>query len=118
MSPIARDIKPKWAYLFLGIILIVLTFVLDLSLPLGVADGSLYVGSILIGLLSRDRRLIWTFAILGGTLTIVGYFLSPPGGELWKVLVNRFISLLTIGMTTYLCLMKFRAGLELRKAHE
>ena len=33
-------------------------------------------------------------------LTIIAFFLSPVGGELWKVLMNRGLALLMIWITT------------------
>ncbi len=98
-----------------GVALII--FALDLNLPLGVADGSLYVGLILIGLLALNRNLIIGGAITGSLLTVLGYFLSPPGGEIWQVLVNRIISLLTIWLTALICLKKQKIDIELQKIH-
>ena len=55
---------------------------LDIALPLGVADGVLYVALVLIALFAKNKKFIYIGAITGTSLTIAGYFLSPPGGEL------------------------------------
>ena len=35
-------------------------------------------------------------AMVGSIFTIIGFFSSPPGGELWKVLTNRVLALFAI----------------------
>ena len=55
-------------------------FLMDLFVPLGVADGMLYVVLVLGGLLVGERRLILGGAILGTALIVAGLFLSPPDG--------------------------------------
>ena len=75
-------------------------FVIDLFIPLGVAVGVLYVAVVLMSLRHRDSQLPLWAAIGCSTLTIIATFLSPLGGELWKVLVNRGLSLFVIWTTT------------------
>ena len=93
-------------------------FILDLQLPLGVADGVLYVALVLIGLRVKTRRFIFWAAAFGTALTLAGFFLSPPGGEFWKVLANRALAVITIWITAYLCLWQIRAGKKLQSAYE
>ncbi len=99
------------------ILLAVFIFLADIFIPTGVADGMLYVALVLVGLLSGNRRLIMGGAILGTLLIIVGFFLSPSGGELWKVLLNRFLSIFTLWMTAILCLLQNRSEKELAATH-
>ena len=79
-----------------------LIFIADLALPLGVASGVPYILVVLLSLRHRDRNLpLWT-AVGCSMLTILGIFFSPPGGELWKVLVNRILALAAIWTTTFM----------------
>lgn len=75
-------------------------FVIDLLIPLGVAAGVLYIAVILLSLRYRDSQLpLWT-AVGCSILTIVVLFITPVGGEFWKVLVNRALCLFAIWTTT------------------
>ena len=92
----------RWFLLIEGLLASAIFFV-DLSLELGVAGGVLYVALVLVALWAKQKRYIWGAAVLGTILTVLGYWLSPPGGEFWKVAVNRFISLLLIWGTAFFC---------------
>ena len=75
-------------------------FLIDLFIPLGVAVGVLHITAVLLSLRHRDTQLpLWT-AIACSTLTIMALFISPVGGEYWKVLLNRALALLAIWTTT------------------
>ena len=89
-------------YFFLCLILSALIFAIDLMIPLGVAGGVPYIAVVLTSLRSRNIKLTIYMAILCSSLTILGYFFSPEGGELWKVLMNRFLALFAIWVTTLL----------------
>lgn len=85
-------------------------FVIDLFIPLGVAAGVLYIAVVLMSLRHRNSQLsLWT-AVGCSTLTIIAIFLSPVGGELWKVLINRGLALFVIWTTTLM------GGLQLEQA--
>ena len=89
--------RTSWTILGLASCLI---FFIDLILPLGIAGGVPYIVVVLLSLRQGDQRLpIWT-AIGCSLLTILGILLSPPGGDLWKVLANRTLALLAIWTTT------------------
>ena len=87
----------------LGAVAALTIFVFDLSLPLGVAGGVPYVVLVLISLWSPRRSTTWVAAVVGTVLTAVGFALSPPGGELWKVISNRLLALFAIWVTAILC---------------
>ncbi|MFQ5449287.1 MAG: ATP-binding protein [Nitrospinaceae bacterium] len=95
-----------------------LIFGLDRILPLGVADGVLYVALVLIGLRSRSQKLIVWGALAGSVLTVIGFYLSPSEGEIWKAVANRALGVFTIWMTAFLCLWQIRVGSKLQKAHD
>jgi len=71
-------------------------FVIDLLIPLGVSAGIPYILVILISLWADRKELPYYMAIGGSTLTIIGFFLSPNGGEFWKALINRSLVIFAI----------------------
>ena len=73
-AKIKKDSPPK--YLVVGLVLSGLIFVLDTQIPLGVADGMLYVVLVLLGLMARNRSFIIYAAVLGSVLNVAGYSLS------------------------------------------
>lgn len=80
--------------------------VVDLLIPLGVADSVPYIAVVLLSLRHEQRRFTVMMAILCSALTIVGLFFSPPGGEMWKVLANRTLALFAIWVTAVLTLQR------------
>lgn len=75
-------------------------FIIDLLIPLGVAAGVLYIAVVLLSLRHQDSHLpLWT-AVGCSILTITALFMSPVGGEFWKVLANRGLALFAIWTTT------------------
>jgi len=80
----------------LCLLLAALMFTIDSLIPLGVAGGVPYVLVILISLGSHRKKLFIYMAIGMSMLTIIGYFSSPSGGELWKVISNRTLALFAI----------------------
>ncbi|MBT6718954.1 MAG: PAS domain S-box protein [Nitrospina sp.] len=77
-------------------------FTIDLKIELGVAAGVPYICLVLVALWSKKKRLIWIAAALGTILTIIGYLLSPIGGEPWKILANRFLAVFSIWVTAFI----------------
>ena len=71
---------------------------------------------VLISLWSHRERLPLFFAVLGTALTIMGYYFSPPVGELWKVLFNRSLALFAIWATAILVVQKETIFEEKEKA--
>ena len=92
--------------LVLSLLLASLIFIFDVSIPLGVAVGIPYILLVLISLWSPRIRFTLFMAILGSLLTITGYVISPSGGELWKVLANRFLALFAIWATALVTLYR------------
>jgi PAS domain S-box-containing protein len=80
------------------------TFTADLLLPLGIAAGVPYVIAILIAYWLHDTRSTLVIAAVCTLLVLAGYFASPAGGELWKVIVNRGLAIGAIWITTWLSL--------------
>ncbi len=86
-----------------SILLAGLIFVLDLAIPLGVAGGVPYIVVILIVSKHSNKNYIWTMALVVSFLTVAGFFLSPTGGEFWKIIANRFLALFVIWVTAFNC---------------
>ncbi|MZH02736.1 MAG: PAS domain S-box protein, partial [Nitrospinae bacterium] len=83
----------------------IVIFVVDLMIPLGVAGGVPHIVPILLSYKLQDKKAIPLFAILGSVFTIIAFFLSPPGGEIWKVVTNRFLALFAIWVVAIACII-------------
>lgn len=91
-------------------------FILDSLIPLGVAGGVPYILVVLVSLWSRRKQLPIYMAIVGSILTIVGFYSSPPGGELWKVLANRTLALFAVWVVAVLSIQRRNMHEEKEKA--
>ena len=103
-------VYPK--HLLLSALLAFAVFVIDLQIPLGVAGGVPYIAVILVALWSPNPRCVVGFAIVCTILTILGYYLSPEGGELWKVIFNRALAIFAIWITAILALKRKKSEQE------
>jgi PAS domain S-box-containing protein len=94
-------------------------FSIDLSLELGAAGGVFYVGVIAFTALIPSRRSTFGFAIAATVLTLVGYFWSPAGGEIWKVIVNRLVAVFAVWATAALVIhQKYLTAVRAREAEQ
>lgn len=88
--------------LLLVFLLIVFTSVIDLQTPRGVTAPIAYMTAVLAALWTAEgMRLQVTIlvSVVCSALTVVGYFLSAPGGVLWMTLLNRGLALAAIWLT-------------------
>jgi hypothetical protein len=76
----------------------------DLQIPLGVASAVPFVAVILVALWAPQQKAVLFWTIVCSVLTLIGFYLSPPGGELWKVVFNRMLALFSIWTTAILAL--------------
>lgn len=88
-------------------------FVVDWMLPLGVAAGVPYLVVVLWSLRHEKSRFTVMTAGICSILTIVGFFFSSPGGEMWMVLTNRALALFAIWVTAVLSIQ--RKALEIKR---
>lgn len=91
----------------------ILVYVLDTLFPLGIAIAMLYTGGVLISLWSPRRRDTLVAATAGTILTIIGFFLSVPGGVQWMGLVNRLLAIALIWGSAVLILLHKQAKKDL-----
>jgi hypothetical protein len=91
-----------------GLILII--FVTDMGIPLGVAVGVLYIIPVLLSLWCSQRQSSYVLALVSSLLIAVAYIYSPPGGPTWISLSNRALSVLAVCSTAVLVMQ--RKGLE------
>ncbi|NOY36554.1 MAG: HAMP domain-containing histidine kinase [Chlorobi bacterium] len=89
-----------WIKIFLTVLLGIAVFILDYSTELGVAGGVPYVALVLMALWYKDKKISIILGITGLVLTALGYYLSPEGGELWKVILNRIYAFFVISVVT------------------
>jgi diguanylate cyclase (GGDEF)-like protein len=71
-------------------------FSLDLSIPLGVAFGVTYIIVIIFTLQTPFPHAVIAAAVISTMLVLLGMALSPEGGETWKIIFNRVISIAAI----------------------
>ena len=100
----------------LCLMLALVIFVVDSLLPLGVAGGVPYILVVLVALWSPREKLPVFLAVLVSILTLAGYLTSPSGGEIWKVLFNRFLALFAIWTTAILSVQRETMQKEKEKA--
>lgn len=91
-------------------------FSLDVITPLGVAGGVPYILVVLVAMWSPSKSLPLSAAVCGTGLTILGFYLSPAGGELWKVLENRGLAIFAIWTVAILSLKQRTIYEEKEKA--
>jgi PAS domain S-box-containing protein len=79
-------------------------FALDVSLDLAIASSVLYAAVLLVSARIPGTRSTLGFGAAATGLTLLGYFVSAPSGELWKALANRALSVFAIWVTGALVL--------------
>ncbi len=94
-------------------LLAVAIFVVDQSLPLGVAGGVPYVAVIVLTARISGWRGTAFFAIACTVLTLAGFELSPAGGQLWQTIANRIVAVFAIWVTAALIYNNKKATEEL-----
>ncbi|WP_447968225.1 PAS domain-containing protein [Nitrospira sp. M1] len=95
----------------LSLLLLIGASTADLLTPLGVATGVLYVLPIVATLKLNSSQTTWIFAVISTLLIFMGWWQSPIGGNVWKVSVNRIISILAVWMTAFIVTRGIRTSL-------
>ena len=106
--------KDRPRIIALAIFLAVVIFGIDLVMPLGVAEAVPYVAVVLVILRSPEPRDPLYAAIGCSALTLLGFFLSPKGSELWLAEINRVMALFAIWATAILARQIKTADADIR----
>jgi len=92
-----------------GFLLAADAFGLDLLMPLDMAIGVPYALVVVLGLWWPGRAYIYTAAVAGSLLCLLGYYFSYKGVAVDKAVINRGLALFVIWMVAALCLFHKRA---------
>jgi len=101
--------------LLVGPLLATVFFLIDVNVELGVATGMLYVFLVLITLPRRAQKHTFAAATTGVVLVFVGWYLSPEGGDWFKVMANRVLSIGAILGTALAIALKHEADRALER---
>ncbi len=91
---------------FICLVSLIIVFLFDLFIPLGVAVGVLYVVVVLLTLWTPHSKATVVAAILSSLLIITVFFYKPSVAEMWKVIFNRGISLFAVWVVAILGLQR------------
>src|SRR5512147_2240340 len=95
-------------------------FALDLYLPLGIGNGVLYGGLVILSFLLPNRKVPVITAAVCSVLTMADVIFSPTleGVPLWMGVTNRLFSLTAIWLPVLFFLHRRRAEEALQQAHD
>lgn len=95
-------------------------FILDIFLPLGVANGVLYAGVVLLAAASSNPRLPMVTAMCATPLILAGAALGPQPDNipLWVGVINPSFSLIIVWMSATLLRQRHQAEIQLRQTND
>ncbi len=88
--------------IILSALLVVLAFVIDLSLPLGVASGIPYIALPLLGIWLPMKRHVFTLAMICTALTVTAHYISSSSSEPWAAIINHALVLIMLWITAFI----------------
>jgi|GEM_PF-4160273 len=94
--PTLSSVLDKYGLFAIASVMSLAFLIFDLILPLGIAGGVPHVAVMLLGLWFPSRKQIVAISLFSILMVILGYFLSPEGGEIFQVLFNRGLALFVI----------------------
>lgn len=104
-----KNCKSTKMYFVPSVIMMALIFILDITVPLGIAIGALYLLPIALIFFSSQTKLLYVFSIVSLLFICVGYFISPPGTDpQFHIIANRVISIILVVACSYLFLKYIR----------
>jgi PAS domain S-box-containing protein len=89
--------------LILAVVATVVVFAIDLVTPRGTFASIPYVGVLWLAYFARCQAAVWYAALACTILTIIGFFLSPPGAEVTLSILNRAFTIVAIWATVIPC---------------
>jgi len=78
------------------IVVAIFLLVIDINTELGVSSGINYVLLVLMSFLFVQPTKVILLAFISTILIFLGWYLSPSGGEFWKICLNRSYSLIAV----------------------
>jgi signal transduction histidine kinase len=117
-STLAEQARPVWYERLLPIATAVCAaaiFLADKLTPTDIAFAALYTAVVLMAARFCSAEGIIRVAVGCVALTILGYYLSPPGGQEHQGIINTGIGLLAISLTTLLAVQQKTAEAALTK---
>jgi signal transduction histidine kinase len=103
--------KPNWLFPLFVIVLTIAIFITDLITPLGLTTWVLYIGAVLFSFNTKIKKFPQVIVGFIMLFMILGYQLSPRGGESQIALLNYIIGVIIIWLT-------FRISYKRNKAEE
>lgn len=97
-----------------AIVLTITLALVDISLPLGVAAGVIYIALVLFSWLFYRQYMILVCTGVATALIILGYFFSPDGIDAWKGIPNRVLAIIAIWAVGILLYMVKRQSRKLK----
>ncbi|TFB11888.1 hypothetical protein E3V33_06035 [Candidatus Marinimicrobia bacterium MT.SAG.4] len=79
-------------------------FYFDLLVPLGVASGTPYIALVALSIWSPQKRFTQIIAVISTILIILGFLFSPTG-NFWVAVLNRFLAIAALWVTSILLLI-------------
>lgn len=108
-QPASKTLLP-----ILSLVVLVISFIVDLLIPAGIAIWVLYVISIGIAMLSGRPRSIEVATILAAAFAILAYFFAP-GSHPAEGLINRSLGVLGLSSAGWFFLRQARVNESLKK---
>lgn len=84
----------------IAIALVLLIFILDMNIPLGIAVGAMYMFCVLL-VSKSSKKFIIVFSIIVCLLLAFKFFFFVDEGTNWMVYVNRVVSIFIISASAY-----------------
>jgi hypothetical protein len=88
-------------------VIIIGEFILDVLTPQGIADWALYVIPLLLSVYVGNSRLTYPLAAILTVLTLVAFFLSPPGIDPEWALIGSLVGIAVLWLMALLIRLAF-----------